>query len=1219
MIKFFFLAISFLYVFCSSVQAEINPVESINLTPQEQAFVDAHPVIRVANEMDWPPFDFNEFGRPKGLCIGHIKLLANKVGFKIEFVNGYTWFELLTMFQQKQIDVMPVMYKNKEREAYTLFTKPYYKGQLGFFARDDAWGTHTENNLSGKTVGIQKSHGSIPVIRERIPSVKLIEVETTDELVTLLATDRLDAIIGNPLLFYHKAKEHQISNIRLAGYLETLKADEHSSNMHIGIRKDWPLFQQILQKALDAVSHQEMNDLVTDWAGINIQLEKKETISLTDAERSFLVAHPVIRVQNEDDYPPYDFSDSGEPLGFSIDYLKLIAKKTNLNFTFINGSTWEQILEKIQGKNLDVIHTCLKTKERGDYVSFTDSYIKATYALILPAETDIRTIADVAGKKLAVLKGSQHVEFINKLGLGIVVVEYDTTREVLRSVLFKECDAAYESMQLAGYILKEEGMTGLDFKPVPMLERGSGDWRIGVRKDWPELLSIINKGMTAISRKEMGELKSKWFGMVIEKDITIGLNQKEKAFINSHPVIKVSNELDYLPFDFSIGKKPQGYSIDILNILAERIGIKVEYVNGYSWNQLKTLFIEEELDLLHSINQLPARKNLGLFSKPYYYYKNHWVVKRNAPEIDTIEQLFGKTVAVVKGWSQEEFISTTYPKVHLLIVADLDSMIEVVSKGKADAMLGEVPVMRYIFKKKGITDLKLSGWAKEFDKGGSRRFHFLAQNNEPELITMLDKAIASLTPGDLEELDRKWFGEKEKSTSVTSGSVRLTSEEKNFLTQKGEIIVSAHPDWMPYLHFDDAGDLEGMGADYFSLFEERVGVPFRIMPNKTSQDAIVSVQERKSDAFLLAPVSAELDTHVDLTTPYISFPYVIATNNDKLFIDDIGSKLDENFGVVHGTAIIQKLKKYYPTINLLEVDTIKEGLKKVRDNEVFGFIDTSGGIAYTIQKEMMMDVKIAGTLRFNIELAVATQYLEPLLGEIFQKAVDSLTNEDKQRIYNKWIAVNFEKGIDYSLVWKIGVFSFIIFIGIMYWNRQLASARQQTQIAQNLLLIKNEELRRQASTDRLTGLYNRLKLDQVLNSEVLRFVRYNSHLSVIILDIDYFKKVNDTLGHQAGDKVLQQMAATLRDNVREVDIVGRWGGEEFLIICPETNLVRAMILAENMRTKIEHQDMGKGVHITASFGIAELTKGEKEVDLIRKADNALYKAKEKGRNRIESI
>ena len=145
-----------------------------------------------------------------------------------------------------------------------------------------------------------------------------------------------------------------------------------------------------------------------------------------------------------------------------------------------------------------------------------------------------------------------------------------------------------------------------------------------------------------------------------------------------------------------------------------------------------------------------------------------------------------------------------------------------------------------------------------------------------------------------------------------------------------------------------------------------------------------------------------------------------------------------------------------------------------------------------------------------------------------------------------------------------------------------------------------------------------MKLDQSLKMETKRFERYGRPVSIILMDIDYFKKINDTYGHQAGDEVLKTVSAILTDNLRQIDVIGRWGGEEFLIICPETDLECACGIAEKLRKTVESHDFGLDIAVTCSFGAAAIASNENDSDFIQKADDALYMAKENGRNRVES-
>ena len=155
-----------------------------------------------------------------------------------------------------------------------------------------------------------------------------------------------------------------------------------------------------------------------------------------------------------------------------------------------------------------------------------------------------------------------------------------------------------------------------------------------------------------------------------------------------------------------------------------------------------------------------------------------------------------------------------------------------------------------------------------------------------------------------------------------------------------------------------------------------------------------------------------------------------------------------------------------------------------------------------------------------------------------------------------------------------------------------------------------------SETDRLTGLPNRLKLDETFEHEIARAKRYGHPLSVIIFDIDHFKQVNDSHGHQKGDEVLVGLSWLIQAHIRSADILGRWGGEEFMIVCPETNLEGAGVFAEHLRDAVATHDFAEIGHLAASFGVTEMRPDDSEDDMIHRADAALYRAKQDGGNRV---
>lgn len=186
-------------------------------------------------------------------------------------------------------------------------------------------------------------------------------------------------------------------------------------------------------------------------------------------------------------------------------------------------------------------------------------------------------------------------------------------------------------------------------------------------------------------------------------------------------------------------------------------------------------------------------------------------------------------------------------------------------------------------------------------------------------------------------------------------------------------------------------------------------------------------------------------------------------------------------------------------------------------------------------------------------------------------------------------------------------------------NRDLQHANAQLADAKAQLELKNKRLVTLSSRDGLTGIYNRRYLEAQLAKEFTRATRYGLPLSVMLCDIDNFKKVNDTFSHAIGDDVLRQVAAIMQQNTRDIDIVARYGGEEFVIVFPETNKVDALQACEKIHTLIERQpwhDLAPGLQITLSQGLTANTAVYNHEEMLNRADTLLYDAKHAGKNRI---
>ena len=181
----------------------------------------------------------------------------------------------------------------------------------------------------------------------------------------------------------------------------------------------------------------------------------------------------------------------------------------------------------------------------------------------------------------------------------------------------------------------------------------------------------------------------------------------------------------------------------------------------------------------------------------------------------------------------------------------------------------------------------------------------------------------------------------------------------------------------------------------------------------------------------------------------------------------------------------------------------------------------------------------------------------------------------------------------------------------------LEKARSELGERNELLQAQTAKLEELATTDALTGAYNRRKFNGLILAEIARVSRYEHPLSLLILDIDHFKRVNDTHGHEAGDEVLVVLAGLIRAGIRATDSLARWGGEEFVVLSPELIVDEAVGLAERLRSAAGAYEYSFAGGVTVSLGVAQHRVGETPDELFARADEALYKAKEGGRDRVE--
>ena len=264
------------------------------------------------------------------------------------------------------------------------------------------------------------------------------------------------------------------------------------------------------------------------------------------------------------------------------------------------------------------------------------------------------------------------------------------------------------------------------------------------------------------------------------------LSAEEIAFVKSLPKLRVSNELNWPPFDYAQSGKPRGYSIDVIRLIAEMTGIKVEYVNGYSWNELVDMFTRGELDLLHSVVRTENNEDLGLHGSSYAQLPFALVTREGAAPVSSLAAMNGKRLAIPQGWSVIPIVLERFPDIDVVEVESTVQAIEQTLAGDVDGALDNAIIMRYIARHYFLSGIQ---YHNDLDLGQGPvpdKLHIVVKPGQEMLRKILDKAIAALGPDQIRYLETAWLDFEaaeqviDSSTVPTSKFIEIASDPSLF-------------------------------------------------------------------------------------------------------------------------------------------------------------------------------------------------------------------------------------------------------------------------------------------------------------------------------------------------------------------------------------------------------------------------------------------------------
>mgnify|MGYP000151939451 FL=1 len=289
-------------------------------------------------------------------------------------------------------------------------------------------------------------------------------------------------------------------------------------------------------------------------------------------------------------------------------------------------------------------------------------------------------------------------------------------------------------------------------------------------------------------------------------------------------------------------------------------------------------------------------------------------------------------------------------------------------------------------------------------------------------------------------------------------NLNLTQEQKEYLKDKKELKLCVDPNWLPLEKIENNEHI-GITSDFFKLISQMIETPIRLVETKEWTESLEKIKRRECDILSLAEKTPSREKYLNFTKAYFSAPLVIVTKVGIPFVDNLNSIKEKSLAIVKNYSMEELLKNKYPYLNLIEVESVHEGLSYVQQDKVSGFLDNSLVINYEIQKNNMKDIAITGQFEDTYYLSIASRNDETILNEILEKTLLSIDSNTRTNLINKWKNIKYQVETDYKLVLEILFFGISIIVLFIYWNLKLKDEIRNKEIIQKKLKQSEERFR----------------------------------------------------------------------------------------------------------------------------------------------------------------
>ncbi len=527
---------------------------------------------------------------------------------------------------------------------------------------------------------------------------------------------------------------------------------------------------------------------------------------------------------------------------------------------------------------------------------------------------------------------------------------------------------------------------------------------------------------------------------------------EEQAYIKAHPVVTLGADYRWPPFEFTDRNgNHSGLASEYARLIERKSGLKVKVVSGV-WSDILSRMKRHEFDGLACAVKTDERSVYLRFSDPYLTVPMVIVGRVGEREFHTLHELEGRTVAINRDSYIHEWLAEKYPGIVLKLTHSNEEALEQLSLHQADAYVGNLAVSTYIINKYLLNNLSINAKIDEFTTAVS----VAIDRENPLLYGIIAKSLAAISPREEQAIRKRW----RENLGPADQLLNFTQAEREWIESHRVIRYVIDNDWEPLEYLSNDGTrYMGIVSSYLVKLEEKTGIDFERLPTDSWAQSVAKINSGEADMYSCVSETPSRKAVTNFTDPYIVMPLVFVNRKDDPFIADIRHLSGQKVVLIEGYAMTELMRRDHPEIDYVIVKNIYEAMERIVKKEADVYIDLLPVMSNYIQKRGFSNLKVAGISEYKFSFSFALRKELGTTGvAVINKVIDSIDQEERDRIYNEWVQVRYDKQIDYTLLKQIVAVFVIIIAASLFWNRRLSVEVAKRKEAQHALKELNKKL-----------------------------------------------------------------------------------------------------------------------------------------------------------------